>query len=143
MRTFAVVLVVALAAAGCAAPAAPYGSGMAPEGMADAAGRATTQGGGTTVGDALLSVPETALWVPYRIVSSVLSGAYRGAADGFTAAPLPLFGVLMSPVTAGIGAVSGAVQGLTRGPWYLGTHGDFSRALGQPWLAPAASPWSR
>ena len=84
----------------------------------------------------MLSVPESIVEWPYRIVTSALRGGYDGAAGGIDKAPMPVVGVLLSPVTAGAGVVNGAFHGLTAGPTWVGSVGDFGRALGQPWGTP-------
>lgn len=88
------------------------------------------------VGEAVLSVPETAIWWPYKIVTSAVRGGYDGVAGGVEKAPMPIVGVLLSPVTAGAGIVNGAVRGVTRGPAYIGSTGEFGRSLGSTWTEP-------
>lgn len=88
------------------------------------------------IGEGVLSVPETALWWPYKVVSSALRGGYDGVAGGVEKAPMPVVGVLASPLTAAAGVVNGAVKGVSRGPAYVGTLRQFGGVLGQPWAQP-------
>ena len=64
----------------------------------------------TKVGEAVLSVPETVVWWPYKIASSTLRGGYDGIAGGLTKAPVPVLGVLASPLTGAAGVVNGTVK---------------------------------
>jgi len=127
-----------LLAAGCAsAPAAQDEYGMPLDPM-DATPRVYDDGTSPigTVGEAILSVPETAFMLPYKILASGLRGGYDGVADGIEEAPMPILGVLLSPVTAAGGIVGGAVQGAVREPHYVGSTGEFGRGLGRPWTTP-------
>ena len=88
------------------------------------------------VGNAVLSVPETIVWWPYKIGSSALRGGYDGVSGGVTEAPMPIVGVVASPLTAAAGIVNGALTGVTRGPAYVGTTDEFGDNLGKPWKEP-------
>ena len=81
------------------------------------------------VGNAVLSVPETIVWWPYKIVSSAVRGGYDGVAGGISDADMPIIGVIASPLTAAAGLVKGTVKGVTRGPAYVGTTEEFGRAV--------------
>ena len=72
-----------------------------------------------SAGEAVLTVPETAVWWPYKIVSSTIRGGYDGVDGGIDRAPMPVVGVLALPLTGAAGAVNGAVKGVTRGPAYI------------------------
>ena len=89
-----------------------------------------------TVGEAVLSVPETVVWWPYKIVSSALRGGYDGVVDGVDRAPVPAVGVVASPLTAAGGVLKGTLKGVARGPAYIGSTGEFGQALGQPGTEP-------
>ena len=90
----------------------------------------------TKVGEAVLSVPETVVWWPYKIASSTLRGGYDGVVGGVSKAPVPALGVLASPLTAVAGVVNGTVTGVGRGPAYIGTVGEFGDSLSKPWTEP-------
>jgi len=89
-----------------------------------------------TAGEAILSVPETVIWWPYKIISSTVRGTYDGVAGGVDRAPMPIIGVLAAPLSGAAGALNGTVKGVTRGPAYIGNTGEFGRSLGQPWKEP-------
>ena len=90
----------------------------------------------SSAGEAVLTVPETAVWWPYKIVSSTIRGGYDGVSGGFARAPMPIFGVITSPLTAAAGAVNGTVTGVGRGPAYIKSTDEFGRSLGKPWREP-------
>jgi hypothetical protein len=90
----------------------------------------------TKVGNAVLSVPETAVWWPYKIVSSTLRGGYDGVTGGFSKAPVPALGLVAAPLTAAAGIVNGTVNGVTRGPAYVGSTDEFGQVLKKPWTEP-------
>ena len=73
------------------------------------------------------------LWWPYKIVSSTIRGGYDGVAGGVTGAPMPILGVVASPLTAAAGAVNGAAHGVARGPAWVGSAAELGGVLGQPW----------
>jgi hypothetical protein len=89
-----------------------------------------------TAGEAVLTVPETAVWWPYKIVSSSVRGTYDGVAGGLDRAPMPILGVLSAPFTGAAGFLNGTVRGVTRGPAYIKSTGEFGRSLGRPWKEP-------
>jgi hypothetical protein len=88
------------------------------------------------VGNAVLSVPETALWWPYKIASSAFRGGYDGVSGGVSRAPMPIVGLVASPLTAVAGMVNGTLAGVARGPAYVGSTDEFGAALGKPWTEP-------
>ena len=81
------------------------------------------------VGSTALAVPATVVWWPYKIVTSAGRGLYDGVAGGVNRAPVPVVGVLFSPVTAAAGAVNGTVRGIGRGPAYVGAGNDIGQAF--------------
>ena len=135
MRRLSLLLLAVLASAGCSSFRAPEPEGLDPM---DATPRTYDYEKGTlaTVGDAVLSVPETAIWWPYKIVTSALRGGYDGVAGGVEKADMPVIGVLASPLTAGAGIVNGALRGVVRGPAYVGSTGEFGRVVGLPLVEP-------
>ena len=135
MRRLSLLLLAVLASAGCSSFRAPGPEGLDPM---DATPKTYDydQGPVAKVGEAVLSVPETVLWWPYKIVTSALRGGYDGVAGGVEKAPIPLIGVLASPLTAGAGIVSGALRGVARGPAYIGSTGEFGQALAKPLSEP-------
>jgi hypothetical protein len=88
------------------------------------------------VGNAVLSVPETAIWWPYKITSSAFRGGYDGVSGGVSHAPMPIVGLVASPITAVAGVLNGALVGVARGPAYVGTTDEFGANLGKPWSEP-------
>ena len=82
------------------------------------------------VGNAALSVPATVVWWPYKIVTSAGRGGYDGVVGGVGRAPMPVVGVLASPLTAAAGIVNGTFSGVTRGPAYVGDTDAMGRAFG-------------
>lgn len=135
MRGLPLLLLAVVAAAGCSSMRAPPPEGLDPM---DATPKTYDYDRSpfTTVGETILSVPETAVWWPYKIATSALRGAYDGAAGGIEKAPMPVIGVLLSPVTAGVGAVNGAFHGVAAGPLYVGSTGEFGRVIGQTFVEP-------
>ncbi len=136
MRTLALLILaapvlVAPVLTGCATAAAP-----GPEGSTYSPTHPDRPSTFSRVGNAVLSVPETVVWWPYKIVTSAVRGGYDGAAGGIEKAPMPFVGVLASPLTAGVGVVHGALKGAVRGPAYVGSAAEFGKALGQPWVEP-------
>jgi hypothetical protein len=90
----------------------------------------------SSAGEAVLTVPETVVWWPYKIVSSTLRGGYDGVSGGMARAPMPIFGVITSPLTAAAGAVKGTFTGVGRGPAYIRSTKEFGHSLGRPWREP-------
>jgi hypothetical protein len=84
-------------------------------------------------GETLLAIPENAVWWPYKIVSGGLKGAYDGIAGGMNDAPMPILGVVASPVTGAMGLVKGVANGAAMGPYLIKDSAQFGRALDQPW----------
>ncbi|MCK6481844.1 MAG: hypothetical protein HUU06_02085 [Planctomycetaceae bacterium] len=140
-----VLLVLAvLACAGCGALRGPStgarAAAYAPEGLdpMDATPRTYDYEPSTfsKIGNAVLSVPETVVWWPYKIVSSAVRGGYDGVAGGIEKSEMPIVGVITSPITAAAGVVNGTFKGVTRGPAYIGNTERFGQALGEPWREP-------
>ena len=88
------------------------------------------------MGNAILSVPENAIWWPYKLVSSALRGGYDGVADGVEQAPMPVVGVVASPLTGAAGIVNGVFHGVTRGPAWVGNTSELGSAIGRSWSEP-------
>ncbi len=82
-----------------------------------------------TVGSAALAVPATVVWWPYKIVTSAGRGLYDGVTGGVGKAPVPVVGVLLSPLTGAAGAVNGTVRGIGRGPAYVGAGNPIGEAF--------------
>jgi hypothetical protein len=140
MRRFALLLALAASASGCVSftgLGGTYAGGGGLDPM-DATPQAYNFQPSTLtkVGNAVLSVPETVVWWPYKIVSSTLRGGYDGVAGGLSNAPVPALGVVAAPFTAAAGLVNGTVSGVTRGPAYVGTTEEFTKALKKPWTEP-------
>jgi hypothetical protein len=129
-------LVLAPALAGCVAVNGNEGSVIDPMDPVPKTYDNTGPGTMSKVGEAVLSVPETVVWWPYKIASSTLRGGYDGVVGGVGKAPVPALGVLLSPVTAAAGVVNGTVKGVGRGPHYIGTTGEFGESLSKPWTEP-------
>jgi hypothetical protein len=140
MRRLLLTLAIAAAAAGCvsASPGGPLMDGpfVNPGGDPPTVYPQPKPGALTRVGNAILSVPETVVWWPYKIVSSAARGAYDGVAGGVEKAPMPIVGVLAFPLTGAAGVVNGALSGVGRGPAYVGNTAEFGQALGRPWSEP-------
>jgi hypothetical protein len=128
-------LLAVLACAGCHSMRAPSPEGLDPM---DATPHSYDYEPSTfsKVGNAVLSVPETVVWWPYKIVSSAFRGGYDGVAGGVSKGGMPIVGVLTSPITAAAGIVKGTVKGVTRGPAYVGSTEEFGQNLGKPWSEP-------
>jgi len=135
MNRLVLLVLAVLACSGCRSMQAPSPEGLDPM---DATPRTYDYEPSTLtkVGNAVLSVPETVLWWPYKIVSSAVRGGYDGVAGGVEKADMPIIGVLASPLTAAAGVVNGTVKGITRGPAYVGDTAEFGRNLGKPWSEP-------
>jgi len=136
LSLFAAALAAASLAAGCSSMRAPEPEGLDPD---DATPKVYDLSGPSpfaTVGNALVSVPETAIWWPYKIATSAVRGGYDAVAGGVEKAPLPIVGIVASPLTAAAGIVHGAVKGVVRGPAYVGSTAQFGQVLGQPWVEP-------
>lgn len=135
MRSLFLLAVAALGSAGCAAVGGPPGVRLDP---LDASGsnHKPRPSAFSRVGNAVLSVPETAVWWPYKIGTSALRGGYDGMAGGVSRAPMPILGVLAAPLTGAAGIVNGTFHGVGRGPPYVGTTGEFGEALGSTWTEP-------
>ncbi len=136
MRRLFLPLVIAVSAAGCASMAAPEGSIVNPDGTPLKVYPEPRPGTLETVGNAVLSVPENLLWWPYKIVTSAIRGGYDGVSDGVSQAPMPVVGVVASPLTGAAGVLNGAFHGLTRGPAWVGSAAELGSALGKPWTEP-------
>jgi hypothetical protein len=132
----AVTLAFAPALAGCVAVSGSGGMTIDPMDPAPKTYDDMQPGTVTKVGEAVLSVPETVVWWPYKIASSTLRGGYDGIAGGVSKAPVPVLGVLASPITAAAGVVNGTFTGVGRGPAYIGTAGEFGESLSKPWTEP-------
>ena len=89
-----------------------------------------------SAGEAVLTIPETVVWWPYKIVSSTFRGGYDGVSGGMARAPMPIFGVITSPLTGAAGMVKGTFMGVGRGPAYIRSTNEFGRSLGRPWREP-------
>jgi hypothetical protein len=135
MRRVILLLAAAASASGCVAMGGPGGGSLDPM---DATPRVYDYEPSTftRVGNAMLSVPETVVWWPYKIVSSSVRGTYDGVAGGVSQAPVPILGLVAAPLTAAAGLVNGTVAGVTRGPHYVGTTDEFGQALKKPWKEP-------
>jgi hypothetical protein len=135
MRRLLIAAVCAFALTGCASFAPPPQDGLDPM---DATPKVYdySKNPFATAGEVILSVPETVVWWPYKIVSSSVRGAYDGIAGGVDRAPMPIVGVIAAPLTGAAGILNGTVKGVTRGPAYIDSTGEFGRSLGQPWKEP-------
>jgi len=136
MRRLLVAAVCAFAASGCVAFRAPGPvDGLDPM---DATPRVYdfSTSPFRSAGEAILTVPETVVWWPYKIVSSTIRGGYDGVAGGMGRAPMPIVGVIASPITGAAGMVNGTFKGVGRGPAYIKSTGEFGRSLGEPWREP-------
>jgi hypothetical protein len=129
----AALLLVATLAGGCAStgqgtlyPAA----GPMPEGTRGA--KVVPKSTGMKILDGALSVPETVVWWPYKIVGGAIHGIGDGVSGGVKDAPMPFLGVLASPLTGVWGGVKGLARGATLEPFYVGTTEEFGSALAKP-----------
>lgn len=135
----AVLAAAAVMATGCAAP------GTTPEAPAvrfqqsDEYANQPASGGssgerstGGRILDGVLSVPETVIWWPYKIVGGTLYGIYDGVADGVEEAPVRILGVAAAPITGTVGALRGFFRGMALDPYYVATTDEFGRVLPKP-----------
>lgn len=129
MRSLLALIVAATGLAGCAVMGGPGNGSLDPM---DARPKVYDYEPSTMskVGSAALAVPATVVWWPYKIVTSAGRGLYDGVAGGVNRAPVPVVGVLFSPVTAAAGVVNGTVKGVTRGPAYVGGEHPIGEAFG-------------
>jgi hypothetical protein len=129
MRRLLMVLVAAAGLAGCTAMGGTGDGSLDPM---DATPRAYDfeESAFSKVGNALLSVPATAVWWPYKIVTSAGRGAYDGIAGGMQKAPMPIVGLITSPITGAAGVVNGTFRGIGRGPAYVSDTEEMGRAFG-------------
>lgn len=135
MRRLLIAAVCALVASGCASFAPPPEGGLDPMDATPKVYDFSTNPF-ASAGEAVLTVPETVLWWPYKIVSSAFRGGYDGVTGGMERAEMPIFGVLTAPITGAAGLLNGTVKGVTRGPAYIKNTGEFGRSLGRPWKEP-------
>jgi hypothetical protein len=134
MRRYLLGLVAAPLFAGCASMAAPSSDGgMRLDPMDATPSTMETPGFFTQAGEAALSVPETVLWWPYKIVSGALKGAYDGVAGGVQDAPMPLAGIVAAPVTGAMGLLRGVGKGAALDPHYIKNTAMLAQAFGKPW----------
>ncbi|MHC4922727.1 MAG: hypothetical protein ACYTG4_01435 [Planctomycetota bacterium] len=137
MRPILLILAAALVFTGCAstsaAPAQDYGDGALDPMDATPVTYETEPSTLETIGDAMLSVPETAIVWPYKIVSGGLRGIYDGVAGGVEDAPMPVVGVAAAPVTGAVGLLKGVGKGVAMEPYYVGDSNQFVQALAKPW----------
>ena len=136
MRRLLLPLVLAATAAGCASMEPGGGTFRNPDGSEPVIYPRPKPSVFTTVGNAVLSVPENAIWWPYKVVSSALRGGFDGVSDGVSQAPMPVVGVVASPLTGAAGIVNGVFHGVTRGPAWVGTTSELGSAFGKPWSEP-------
>ena len=129
MRRLLVVLAAAAGLAGCTAMGGRDGGGLDPM---DATPKTYDYEPTMLekVGTTAVAIPATVVWWPYKIVTSAGRGIYDGVTGGVKRAPIPVVGVLFSPVTGAAGAVNGTVKGIGRGPAYVGGQNDIGRAFG-------------
>ncbi len=133
----ALALALALPAAGCASTSRGVEVAMVPgDNLESVDLRAEQRGGAAIAADVALSIPETAVWWPTKIVGSTVTGLYDGVADGIDDAPLPILGVIASPLTASWGAFKGVFRGIAMDPYYVATTSEFASALGKPFVRP-------
>ncbi len=135
---------------GCAAPAANPAS-PAPmvlqegaDGGAEAAEPVARPGkseGAARVGEWIYKTPLNAVWWPWKIVGSGLRGIPDGVIAGFDKDRMPLLGLLVSPINAATGLLTGMVEGGAMGPAFITPDTDLGRTFGKPTQVPTTIWW--
>jgi hypothetical protein len=136
MRIHLAAVLVAGAASGCASFGPVPDAGVDPMMVGPAAAPAAKPSTLGSIGNAVLSVPETAIWWPYKIVGSAARGTWDGVAGGVERSGNPVAGVIVSPFTATAGLLKGTAKGVTRGPHYVKDTATFGKSLKEPWVQP-------
>ncbi len=91
--------------------------------------------------DYLSTVPENAIWWPWKIVGGTVKGFVDGIAGGFTPDRLPILGLLFSPVNAAVGTLTGFTIGTLSAPGLIGPRDNFSKTMSVPMARPTPIWW--
>ena len=87
------------------------------------------------------TVPENALWWPWKIVGGTGKGLVDGVVAGFGPERLPILGLVFSPVNAAVGTVTGLVTGTLSQPGWIGPREDFGKTMALPMKRPTPIWW--
>jgi hypothetical protein len=96
---------------------------------------------GVGFGDYAMTVPKNLVWWPWKILGGGGRGFVDGAGAGFDDNRMPILGLVLLPVNAAIGLVTGLGVGVVSEPGVIGPRTPFSRTMGIPTKRPTPIWW--
>ena len=85
--------------------------------------------------------PLNAVYWPWKLVGKTGRGIADGIGAGFEVGRLPFLGLIMSPINAATGALTGLVEGVVLSPMLLTPETDADKAFVKPLTAPTTIWW--
>lgn len=86
------------------------------------------------VGNPAVFTAENAIWWPYKLVTSPISGAAQGVIGSYSAAGEPITGTLLAPVGLVMGTTIGTVNGFAQQPDVIEANDSLGDAFAYPWI---------
>ena len=96
---------------------------------------------GPGFGDYAMVLPKNIAWVPWKILAGTGKGLVDGVAAGFDEGRVPLLGLILSPVNAVVGLLTGFGTGVVSEPVFMGPKTPFGRTMGLPMQRPTPIWW--
>jgi hypothetical protein len=87
------------------------------------------------VGNPVVFVAENAVWWPYKVIATPLSGASQGVVGAFSMEEGPVVGVLLAPVGLVMGFTIGLFNGLGQQPDVIEANDSLLEAFSYPWIS--------
>jgi hypothetical protein len=94
-----------------------------------------SNGGGLGSGyKAPLALIENALWIPYKLVATPLTGAVQGGYGWYQQTGEPVSATLTLPIGVAMGTVIGTMNGFGQNPVFIERDDNFFEALASPFI---------
>jgi hypothetical protein len=97
--------------------------------------------GAARTGEWLYKGPSNLLWWPWKIIGSGLRGIPDGVVAGFDEGRMPVIALIVSPINAVTGLLTGMAEGAAMGPGLITPETDMGRAFSKPLTVPTTIWW--